>query len=143
MLTPYPPIAGDPAIVLEENKPQEVMLGLAARSFNLMTPEESSINFKRAKVTEAELATVLVQILDKHRYPPVKFPKIRRFAIELAIWMMRDNKTDVCIFKDLEMERVLENVLETTTELESFNIVSGAVGLNRTGLQSTHWLKLL
>ncbi|KAB1214165.1 hypothetical protein CJ030_MR5G027220 [Morella rubra] len=121
------------AIVLEENKPQEVMLGLAARSFNLMTPEESSINFKRAKVTETALATVLVQILDKHRYPPVKFPKIRRFAIELAIWMMRDNKTDVCIFKDLETERVLENVLETTTELESFNIVSGAVGLYRHG----------
>ncbi|KAB1214175.1 hypothetical protein CJ030_MR5G027210 [Morella rubra] len=119
------------AIVLEENRLQEVMLGLAARSFNLMTPEESSINFKRAKVTETELATVLVQILDKHQYPPVKFPKIRRFSIELAIWMMRDNKTDVRIFKDLEMERVLENVLETTAELESFNIVSGAVGLNR------------
>ena len=54
-----------------------------------MTLEASSINFERAKITEEELATSVVHILDKHRHPRVEFPRIRRFAMELAIWIMR------------------------------------------------------
>ncbi|KAG6726624.1 hypothetical protein I3843_02G077700 [Carya illinoinensis] len=119
------------AIMSEENKLQEVMLGLAAHAFKFMTSEESSIMFERAGITEAALADELVKILKKHQCPPVKIPRIRRFAIELAIWMMRDKITNVLIFKDLGLEKVLEDVLETTAELESFNVFSGTVGLNR------------
>ncbi|XP_075653084.1 uncharacterized protein LOC142623532 [Castanea sativa] len=119
------------AIMLEENKLQEVMVGLGAHVFKFMTSEEARIMFDKAGITEAALASKLVQILKKHQYPPIKTPRIRRFAIELVIWMMRDKATNVCIFKDLEMEMVLENVLETTAELESFNIFSGTVGLSR------------
>ncbi|KAB1214164.1 hypothetical protein CJ030_MR5G027221 [Morella rubra] len=119
------------AIMSEENKLQEVMLGLAAHVFKFMTSPESSITFEKAGITEAEVADELVKILEKHRGPPIKIPRIRRFAIELAIWMMRDKETNVHIFKDLGMENVLEGVLETTAELESFNIFSGTVGLNR------------
>ena len=97
------------AIMSEEHKLQEVMVGL----------------------TEAEVANELVQILKKHRHPPIKVPRIRRFAIELAIWMMEDKPTNVQIFKDFGMEKELEFVLETTAELESFNIFSGTVGMSR------------
>ena len=119
------------AIMSEENKLQEVMVGLAAHVFKFMTPQESSVKFVKAGITEAELANELIQILRKHQYPPIKIPRIRRFTIELAIWMMRDKVTNVGIFKDLGMEEVLEGVLETTAELESFNIFSGTVGVNR------------
>ncbi|KAG7996246.1 hypothetical protein I3843_01G149300 [Carya illinoinensis] len=119
------------AIMLEENKLQEVMLGLAAHTFKFMTSQESSIMFEREGITEAELADELVDILKQHQYPPIKIPRIRRFTIELAIWMMRDKVTNVHIFKNLGMEKVLEAVLETTAELESFNIFSGTVGINR------------
>lgn len=119
------------AIMSEENKLQEVMIGLAAHVFKFMTPQESSIMFEKAGITEAKLAKELLQILKKHQYPPIKIPRIRRFTIELSIWMMRDKVTNVCIFKDLGMEKVLEGVLETTAELESFNIFSGTVGVNR------------
>lgn len=118
-------------IVSEENKLQEVMVGLAARAFKFMGNEESSIMFEQAGVKEAELAKKLVQILKKHPYPPARFPRIRRFTIELAIWMMRDKHTNICIFKNLELKTEIENVLETTSELESFNIFSGTVGLSR------------
>ncbi|KAB1214173.1 hypothetical protein CJ030_MR5G027212 [Morella rubra] len=121
----------------------DLLKGVTAAAPTLMTPEESGISFEKANVTEAELATALFQILDKHRYPPVEFPRIRRFAIELAIWMMRDNKTDVSIFKDMEMKRVLENVLETTAEFESFNIVSGTVGLKQHRNSIHSWSKKL
>lgn len=115
----------------EENKLQEVMLGLASHAFKFLTSEESSIMFERAGITEDELADELVQILKKHQCPPIKIPRIRRFAIELAIWMMRDKVSNVLIFKNLGMEKVLEDVLETTAEIESFNVFSGTVGLNR------------
>lgn len=118
-------------IMLEENKLQEVMIGLAEHVFKFMTSEEARIMFAEAGVTEAQLAEKLVQILKTHQYPPIKTPRIRRFAIELVIWMMRDKLTNVRIFKDLGTETVLEGVLETTAELESFNIFSGTVGLSR------------
>ncbi|KAI6683845.1 hypothetical protein NL676_029758 [Syzygium grande] len=119
------------AIMSEENKPQEVMVGLAAQVFRYMTSKESSAVFKRAGIRETELADTLVQILRKYRYPPIKVPRIRRFAIELAIWMMTDKETNVLTFQDLGMEGELERVLETTSEVESFNIFSGTVGVSR------------
>ncbi|CAL5183849.1 unnamed protein product [Lathyrus oleraceus] len=122
------------AIMLQENKLQEVMVGLAANVFTFMSSSESRYVFQEAGITEAELAKKLVQILKKHQYPATKVPRIRRFVIELAIWMMKDKKENINNFKDLQMEEVLEDVLETTSELESFNVFSGTVGLNRHNL---------
>lgn len=119
------------SIMEAENKLQEVMIGLAAQVFRYMTSKESSTMFERAGLQEAELARALVQILKKNPYPPIKIPRIRRFTIELAIWMMRDKYTNIQMFRDLGMEKELENVIETTSELESFNIFSGTVGLSR------------
>lgn len=117
----------------EELKLQEVMLGVAATGFKFMTSEESRVVFDKTGIKEADLARELVKILNKYKYPPMKVPRIRRFAIELAIWMMRDEESNVRIFRDLGMEKELEGVLETTSEIESFNIFSGTVGLNRHG----------
>ncbi|CAK8531025.1 unnamed protein product [Lathyrus sativus] len=122
------------AIMLQENKLQEVMVGLAANIFTFMSSSESRYVFQETGITEAELAKKLVQILKKHQYPATKVPRIRRFVIELAIWMMKDKKENINNFKDLQMDEVLEDVLETTSELESFNVFSGTVGLNRHNL---------
>ncbi|KAI4317725.1 hypothetical protein L6164_025572 [Bauhinia variegata] len=119
------------AIMSEENKLQEVMVGLAANVFKFMTPEESSIAFEEAGIIEDQLAYKLVEILKKYKYPPTKVPRIRRFVIELAIWMMKDKAANIRTFKYLGMEEVLEIVLETTSELESFTVFSGTVGMNR------------
>ncbi|POO02308.1 Coatomer beta subunit [Trema orientale] len=119
------------AVMSGENKLQEVMVGLAAHVFRFMDSQESSLMFERAGITEAELAYALVQILRKYQKPHIKIPRIRRFAIELAIWMMTDKASNVVIFKDLGMEKELEGVLETTAELESFNMFSGTVGMSR------------
>ncbi|XP_054787419.1 uncharacterized protein LOC129293455 [Prosopis cineraria] len=120
-----------PAIMSEENKLQEVMVGVAASVFKFMTSHESSTLFEEAGISEAEMANKLIQILKKHKYPPTKVPRIRRFAIELSIGMMNDKAENICIFKELGMEEALEGVLETTSELESFNVFSGTFGLNR------------
>ncbi|KAF8017033.1 hypothetical protein BT93_H2286 [Corymbia citriodora subsp. variegata] len=119
------------AIMSGEGKLQEVMVGLAAYTFKFMTAEESTAIFKRVGFREAELACSLVKILRSHRNPDIKVPRMRRFGIELAIWMMRDKLKNVQIFRELGMEEELEGVLDTTSELESFNIFSGAIGLSR------------
>ncbi|KAJ4847239.1 hypothetical protein Tsubulata_004644 [Turnera subulata] len=121
------------AIMSEENKLQEVMLGLAAEVFKFMTSEESNIMFERSEVTEAGLAQKIVDILRKYEHPPIKVPRIRRFSIELAICMMRSNTENVHIFRSLGLEKQLECVLETTAEVESFNIFSGTAGVSRHG----------
>lgn len=118
-------------IISEHDKIREVMVGLAARAFRFITYSESSIMFEQGGIKEAEIADVLVQILKKHTYPPSKFPRIRRFTIELAIWMMKDKETKARIFRNLGLENELQNVLDTTSELEIFNIFSGTVGLSR------------
>lgn len=116
---------------MEENKLQEVMVGLAANAFKFLSWQESSLIYEEAGTTEVEIAHKLIQILQKHQYPTTKVPRIRRFAIELAIWMMKDKPENKNTFKVLGMEEVLESVSETTSELESFNVFSGTVGLNR------------
>ncbi|KAJ4968194.1 hypothetical protein NE237_014895 [Protea cynaroides] len=119
------------AIMSAENKLQEVMLGLATQVFRLMTPREASITFKQTGINETKLATKLLQILKFYQYPSAKVPRIRRFAIELAIWMMKNNKATVRTYRAIGMEEELEIVRETTSEMESFNIFSGSVGLSR------------
>lgn len=122
-------------IVSEETELQEAMVGLAARTFKFMT-KESRVMFELAEDNE-ELAKTLVEILKRHQYPPTRFPKIRRFTIELAIRMMEDQNC-THILKNLGLEMELENVLDTTSEVESFRILSGSVGLSRftTSMQS-------
>ncbi|CAA2988542.1 uncharacterized protein LOC111393427 [Olea europaea subsp. europaea] len=119
------------AIMNEENKLLEVMVGVAACIFKFTTSQEASNTFKRARFPESDLAYKLVQILKNYQYPSIKVPNIRRYAIELAIWMMKDNEANILTFTRLGMERELEFVLDTTSELESFNIFSGTVGLCR------------
>ncbi|QHN82228.1 uncharacterized protein DS421_20g693930 [Arachis hypogaea] len=46
---------------------------------------------------------------------------------------MKDKAENIDTFKHIGME-VLEGILETISELESFNIFSGTVGLNRHNL---------
>lgn len=123
------------AITSEDNKVQEVMVGLAAQVFRFMSSEEASYIFIDSGIKRHELANSLVSILQKHDKPAIKVPRIRRFVIELAVWMMEDGVEDnVVVFRELGLETELEKVLETTAELENFDVFSGTVGLSRHGI---------
>lgn len=115
----------------EEIKLQEVMIGLAARVFKYMTSLESTVMFKKAGIQELDLANKLVLILRMYQYPSIKIPRMRRFVLELAIWMMKDKKSNIKIFKKLGMEMELEAMAENISDIENFNIFSGTVGLSR------------
>lgn len=115
----------------EESKLQEVMVGLAAHVFKYMSSEEAKDMFTRAGIKETDLALTLVQILKKYPQPHTKVPRIRRHVVELAIWMMHDSRANIQTFKNLGLEQELEGITETTSEVESFNIFSGSIGLSR------------
>ncbi|XP_010445447.1 PREDICTED: uncharacterized protein LOC104728117 [Camelina sativa] len=121
------------AITSEERKPQEVMVGLAPHILKLMSLEELRWMFKKARVSEEELAEALVNILKRYEQPVPKVPRIRRFAIELTIAMMKANSETIKTFENLGMKNELETVFETAAELENFDIFSGMVGLARHG----------
>ncbi|KAJ4954395.1 hypothetical protein NE237_011178 [Protea cynaroides] len=118
-------------IMLAENKLQEVMLGLATQVFRLMDPQEASITFDQTGINEAKLSKKLLEILKVYQYPSAKVPRMRRFAIELAIWMMENNKATVQTFRAMGMKEELQILAETTSEIESFDIFDGTVGLSR------------
>ncbi|AED92635.1 unnamed protein product [Arabidopsis thaliana] len=121
------------SITSEDNKLQEVMVGLAAQVFRFMSSKESSYVFMYSGIKRQELANSLVSILKKNDKPAIKVPRIRRFVIELAIWMMEDDELEdnVALFREMGLEKELEKVLETTAELENFDVFSGTVGLSR------------
>lgn len=119
------------AIMAEEIKLQEVMIGLAAQVFKFMTSLESAVMFKKAGIQEIDLANKLVLILRMYQYPSIKIPRMRRFVLELAIWMMKDKKSNIQIFKNLGFVMELEAMTETISDIENFNIFSGTVGLSR------------
>ncbi|KAJ6688854.1 hypothetical protein OIU85_005297 [Salix viminalis] len=54
------------AVMSEESKLQEVMVGLAAEAFKFMTCQESNTMFNRAGIEEAELANNILQISKKN-----------------------------------------------------------------------------
>ncbi|EPS69744.1 hypothetical protein M569_05019, partial [Genlisea aurea] len=119
------------AVVKEENKLQEVMLGAASSLFKFMDNLEAQTAFEESGIEEIYLVHHLFNILNKYDQPSVKVPGIRRYAIELCIWMMRRNEANVRSFRSSGMAEELVSVAHTTSELESFNIFCGAVGVYR------------
>ncbi|EPS65168.1 hypothetical protein M569_09611, partial [Genlisea aurea] len=120
------------AIMKEESKLQEVMIGAASSLFKFMDHHQATDSFRRASVGKRGLIRRLVGVLQKYRLPSTAVPGIRRYAIELSIWMMRNDETSIRYFEGFGMTvEMLESVLETTSELEGFNIFSGPVGVYR------------
>ncbi|XP_064981884.1 uncharacterized protein LOC135623178 [Musa acuminata AAA Group] len=109
----------------------EASIGLSTEICKFLDPDEFAEFLKKAAIEETDLVVKLVQVLKEYRYPEIRVPGMRRFVIEQAIWMMRSNRNSIQLFEQLEMERFLEAVVETTSELECFHIFSGGVGLSR------------
>ncbi|XP_031499572.1 uncharacterized protein LOC116263896 [Nymphaea colorata] len=118
------------AIMSAENKSLEVAIGLAAQVLRLTDASQFHIVLACAGMDISRLAEKLVQVLQNHRNPSAKAPRMRRFVVELMITMMQAETESRELFKKLELEKELKCVAETTSELECFNIFSGSVGLS-------------
>ncbi|CAN6334209.1 unnamed protein product [Urochloa humidicola] len=121
--------------VSNEPKALEVSLGLAAQLVRLMGPGELAHHLHLAGgITEAGLVERLVAVLAAHACPSVRAPRIRRFAVELTIALLRTAPamtTTAELMVAAGMREVLRRVAETTSELECFHVFSGSAGLSR------------
>uniref|UniRef100_A0A7N1A3P1 BLE2 protein n=1 Tax=Kalanchoe fedtschenkoi TaxID=63787 RepID=A0A7N1A3P1_KALFE len=134
------------AVMEAGDKQQEMMTGLAFNVFHykVCSLDEFSGMLREEKPAASVLARALVQTLKKQPAPSIRVPRMRRFAIELAIWMMRDcgeENVDTFrrLFRQLEMKTELAGVMETTSDFENFHLFSGTVGVSRYA-QSLHSL---
>ncbi|RLN41752.1 hypothetical protein C2845_PM01G02920 [Panicum miliaceum] len=120
-------------IMVEKTKLLNISLGLAAQMLRFMQPGELRAGLATAGVTDVALARTLVLVLREYSRPSMVVPRIRLYTLELAIALMRspEGPRFVAHFVELEMERELRRVAETTSGLECFNVFSGSVGLNR------------
>ncbi|XP_020273442.1 uncharacterized protein LOC109848388 isoform X1 [Asparagus officinalis] len=114
-----------------KDKLLEVSLGLATQMFIVTTRTEYAEQLERAGITDEDIANRLVQILRIYIYPEIKVPRIRRFLIELVIWMLKLQSKYIQIFKNLQADEAFKSIAETTSELESFNFFSGSVGMGK------------
>ncbi|XP_039129256.1 uncharacterized protein LOC120265422 [Dioscorea cayenensis subsp. rotundata] len=119
------------SIMVEDGKLLQESIGLTMQIFRFMTPEEQDKELKRACISATNFAKKLLEILEKYNAPCVKVPRIRRFVIELVIWLMKSHEKYRQLFRKFEMDRAIKSVAETTSELECFPVFSGSIGLNR------------
>ncbi|KQK23688.1 hypothetical protein BRADI_1g75400v3, partial [Brachypodium distachyon] len=119
-------------IMAEKGKILNIFLGLAAQMLRFMEPCELRASLATARVAEGVLARTLVQVLREYSRPSMDVPRVRRYAIELAVALMRsDPARYVALFVEFGLEGELRRVAGTTSQLECFNVFSGSVGLSR------------
>lgn len=119
------------AIMNGEGKLLEVALGLAGEMLRFLSYEEFVRQLEEARIQGVELVERIVLLLKVHSYPSIKVPGTRRFLVEIAIWLMTYDECYRELFGSLGMEMELQNVADTMSELECFNVFSGSVGLSR------------
>ncbi|PKA53447.1 hypothetical protein AXF42_Ash012389 [Apostasia shenzhenica] len=119
------------AVSCEEMKKLEGSIGLAAQVVRLMSHSEFAEELERAGISGTELIQRMVLILQRYNNPSTMVPRIRRFVIELSIWIMQSDEKFIKLFDDFGMMRELSNVVDTTSDLECFIVFSGSVGLSR------------
>lgn len=122
------------AIMVETENRLEVAVGLATQIFRFITPEEYAEKLESEGLKDADFAKQLVEILKRHDHPEIKVPRLRRFVMELAIWLMKFQGKYIHLFKNLAADEAFMCVAETTSELECFNVFSGSVGLVRNAI---------
>jgi hypothetical protein len=63
--------------------------------------------------------------------PEIQVPRMRRFVVQQLVWMMTSSGGYVELLREVGMVRLLENVADTTSELECYHVFSGSVGIGK------------
>jgi hypothetical protein len=63
--------------------------------------------------------------------PTTEIPGIRRVTIELMIWIMQGNKSNIASFWHFNVAAELEQVVRSARKIESFRLFYRGVGVSR------------
>ncbi|KAJ3705290.1 hypothetical protein LUZ61_008995 [Rhynchospora tenuis] len=106
----------------------ESSTGLCVQICKFTSIEEYDAIVRNAGHSMADFAKMLLKFLD-NKAPNKTVPCLRRYAIELAIWMMESYDPFISFFKAAKLEKVLTQVAETSSDIENFHLFSGDVGV--------------
>jgi hypothetical protein len=127
------------ATMVDRDKILEVSVGLTTEIWKFIDGEQFAAELRRAGV-EDERAYVerLASILQQYRYPEIRVPRMRRFVVQQVIWLMTnsggrgdDGGGYVELLREVGMQRLLESIADTTSELECYHVFSGSVGISK------------
>ncbi|TVU37494.1 hypothetical protein EJB05_10810, partial [Eragrostis curvula] len=119
----------------ESEKLLEASIGLTTQICKFLDGEQFARELRGARVDRAEYTERLASILRRHTYPEIRVPRVRRFVVLQAIWLMQAQAhgDDYYVerFRKLDMGSLLESIADTTSDLECFHVFSGSVGLSQ------------
>ncbi|CAM0902361.1 unnamed protein product [Alopecurus aequalis] len=77
----------------------------------------------------------LAGILRQYEYPVVNVPGMRRFVVQQLVWLMTSSGcgsfVELLRDRELGMERLLEAIADTTSEVECCHVFSGSVPISK------------
>lgn len=113
-------------VMEKEGEHQEAAMGLAAQIFQVMTNLDFGHVFNDFKI-KGSLISKLVELFQEHPHPSREVPRIRRFNIELLIAVMKMDGSTMEREMISELKEVMEGVMKTPSELESYMAVRSLV----------------
>ncbi|RLN19000.1 uncharacterized protein C2845_PM02G25420 [Panicum miliaceum] len=122
------------ATMAERDKVLEVSVGLTVEICKFIDGERFAAELRGAGVAEERAyAERLASVLRRYRYPEIRVPRMRRFVVQQVIWLVKCSRGDVYVelFREVGMERLLESIADTTSELECYHVFSGSVGISK------------
>ncbi|CAD6211272.1 unnamed protein product [Miscanthus lutarioriparius] len=127
------------ATMVDRDKILEVSVGLTTVICKFIDGEQFAAELRGAGVAD-ERAYVerLASILGQYRYPEIRVPRMRRFVVQQVIWLVTnsggrgdDGGGYVELLTEVGMQRLLESIADTTSELECYHVFSGSVGISK------------
>jgi hypothetical protein len=122
------------ATMVDRDKILEVSVGLTTQICKFIDGEQFAAELRGAGVVD-ERAYVerLASILRQYRYPEIRVPRMRRFVVQQVIWLMTNSggRGYVELLREVGMQRLLESIADTTSELECYHVFSGSVGISK------------
>ncbi|KAL6878326.1 hypothetical protein ACP4OV_012496 [Aristida adscensionis] len=120
------------------DKVLEVSVGLTTQICRFIDGDRFGAALRGAGLDERAYAERLACVLKQYRYPQIRVPRMRRFVVQQAIWLMTSSGGGggagggyVQVLREVGMERLLESIADTTSELECYHVFSGSVGISK------------
>ncbi|GJN31548.1 hypothetical protein PR202_gb19959 [Eleusine coracana subsp. coracana] len=121
------------ATMTERDKVLEVSIGLTTEICTFIDGDRFAAELRAAGIQERAYVERLASVLKQYRSAPeISVPRMRRFVVQQLIWLLTTSPGGyVEVLKEVGMERLLENVADTTSELECYHVFSGSVGIGK------------
>ncbi|GJN07813.1 hypothetical protein PR202_ga25677 [Eleusine coracana subsp. coracana] len=121
------------ATMTESDKVLEVSIGLTTEICTFIDGDRFAAELRAAGIENRAYVERLASVLKQYRSAPeISVPRMRRFVVQQLIWLVTTSPGGyVEMLKEVGMERLLENVADTTSELECYHVFSGSVGIGK------------